>query len=212
MKLQFSPDDGKTWVDATEENFPAGGLTVTLPYPSGTGKDSHKFVVSHMFTTGNKAGTTETPSVTKTADGIQFTVTGLSPVSVAWSAIPFDVSIATVTNGTVYVSPAHTTAGTQVTITVTPKSGYKLSTLVVKDAAGNSYAISADNNGKYYFTMPAANVTVTATFSQISTATADSTNPKTGDDFEVIFWSGMMMTSLFGIAILVLGKKKFYQR
>ena len=212
VKLQFSPDDGKTWVDATEENFPAGGLTVTLPYPSGTGKDSHKFVVSHMFTTGNKAGTTETPAVTKTAEGIQFTVTGLSPVSVAWSAIPFDVSIAAVTNGTVYVSPAHTTAGTQVTITVTPKSGYKLSTLVVKDAAGNSYAISTDNNGKYYFTMPNANVTVTATFSKISTATADLTNPKTGDDFEVIFWSGMMMASLFSMAVLVLEKKKYYQR
>ncbi len=212
VKLQLSPDGGKTWVDATEENFPKSGLTVTLPYPSGTGKDSHNFVVSHMFTAGNKAGTTETPAVTKTADGIRFTVTGLSPVSVAWSAIAFDVNIAKVTNGTVYASPAHTTAGTQVTITVTPKSGYKLSTLVVKDAAGNSCTVSTDNDGKYYFTMPAADVTVTATFKKISTAVADTTNPKTGDDFQILIWSSMMMTALMGMAILMLNKKKFFER
>ena len=212
VKLQFSPDGGKTWVDATEENFPEAGLTVTLPYPSGTGKDSHRFVVSHMFTTGSKAGTTETPAVTKTATGIRFKVTGLSPVSVAWEAIPFDVKIATVTNGTVYVSPAHTEAGTQVTITATPKSGYKLSTLTVKDAAGNSYTVSTDNNDKYYFTMPAADVTVTATFTAKSNSVADTTNPKTGDSFQLVLWSSMTTTSLLALAVLLKNKKKYYQK
>ena len=123
-----------------------------------------------------------------------------------------NVKIADTTNGTVTANVSKAAEGTEVAITITPRRGYKLSTLMVKDAAGNSYAISTDNNGKYYFTMPAANVTVTATFSRISTATADPTNPKTGDDFHILYWSGMMLVSLSGLAALVLGKKKFYRR
>lgn len=30
VKLMVRQDGGRTWVKATEENFPAGGLTVTL--------------------------------------------------------------------------------------------------------------------------------------------------------------------------------------
>ncbi len=82
--------NGTGWVPATEENFPAEGVTVTLPYPSGTGKDSHDFTVAHMFTTdanGKKAGDVEYPEVTKTDAGIQFKVFSLSPISVGWKAV-----------------------------------------------------------------------------------------------------------------------------
>jgi hypothetical protein len=118
------------------------------------------------------------------------------------------ITVASATNGTVSISPEKAIEGTQVTITVTPKSGYKLSTLVVKDAAGNSYTVSTDNNGKYYFIMPAVEVTVTATFTKTSTSIADTSNPKTGDDFNMVLWSGMAMTSLLCMAAMVLGKKK----
>lgn len=56
--------------------------------------------------------------------------------------------------------------------------------------------------------MPAAEITVTATFTKTNTATADPTNPKTGDEFSLILWSGMAMTSLLCMAAMVLGKKK----
>ncbi len=75
------------WIKADRNNFPAEGLTVTLPYPEGTGKDSHDFVALHLFTedmNGFKAGETESPQVTKTEKGIEFTVRGLSPISVGW--------------------------------------------------------------------------------------------------------------------------------
>ncbi|MCD8314227.1 MAG: hypothetical protein LUD44_01080, partial [Firmicutes bacterium] len=89
VKLQFSRDGGITWEDATEENFPAEGITVTLSYPNDEVKanyENYDFVVLHMFTSGEKAGQTETPVVTKTADGIVVTLTGFSPVAVAWKA------------------------------------------------------------------------------------------------------------------------------
>ncbi len=87
--LQISTDGGLTWTDATEEDFPAGGITVTLPYPDGT-DSSYDFVVAHMFTLtserlGTVAGEVEYPTVTKTVDGIQVTLTGLSPVAIAWT-------------------------------------------------------------------------------------------------------------------------------
>ena len=82
--------NGTGWVPATEENFPAGGITVTLPYPSGTGKDTHDFTVAHMLTrdmNGMEAGEVEYPSVTKTDGGVQFRVYSLSPISIGWKTV-----------------------------------------------------------------------------------------------------------------------------
>lgn len=89
VTLQYSTDGGVSWVNATADNFPASGITVTLPYPDGTGKELQDFAVSHMFTVtsarlGTVAGGTETPAAVKTDDGIRVTLRGLSPVAVAW--------------------------------------------------------------------------------------------------------------------------------
>ncbi len=80
--------DGLGWQTAGKDNFPAQGLTITLPYPEGTGKDTHDFAVCHLFTedgNGHKAGEAEYPEVTKTEAGIRFKVNGLSPISVGWT-------------------------------------------------------------------------------------------------------------------------------
>lgn len=89
VTLQYSTDGGVSWVNATADNFPASGITVTLPYPNGTGKELQDFAVSHMFTVtssrlGTVAGGTEKPAAVKTDDGIRVTLRGLSPVAVAW--------------------------------------------------------------------------------------------------------------------------------
>lgn len=89
------PDKNGELVPASVENFPEGGkLTVTLPYPEGTNKDDYSFVVSHMFTTdffGKVPGDIETPDVRLTEDGVEFDVTGLSPIALGWLKI-FDGS------------------------------------------------------------------------------------------------------------------------
>lgn len=90
VRLQFW--NGREWIDATEDNFPLEGIKVTLPYPDGTDRNTHDFIVSHMFTVdsdrlGIKAGDVEYPPVTKIADGLQVTFKGLSPVAIAWKEL-----------------------------------------------------------------------------------------------------------------------------
>lgn len=81
--------DNKTvWSPAAKDSFPANGkITVLLPYPEGTGISGYEFVVVHVFTTDDfdkKVGNMESPSVTKTTDGLQVTTTGLSPIMIGW--------------------------------------------------------------------------------------------------------------------------------
>ena len=91
LTLYIGGTGATDWNVADGENFPAEGITVTLPYPAGTNASSHDFIVAHMFTAdigGHKAGEVELPAVTETADGLRFTVRSLSPVSVSWIAAP----------------------------------------------------------------------------------------------------------------------------
>lgn len=83
VKLYYSADGGKTWTQATRENFPAEGIRVTLPYPDGTNATDFDFVVTHMLTTGTP-GAVETLAVTKADNGLQFTVHSLSPIAISW--------------------------------------------------------------------------------------------------------------------------------
>ncbi|MCI8442800.1 MAG: hypothetical protein HFG27_09750 [Provencibacterium sp.] len=92
VQLLISLDGGKSWQPATEKDFPAGGITVILPYPQGTGRQTHDFAVTHMFTLtsarlGTTAGETEQPPVEKTEEGLKVTFHGLSPVGIAWKAV-----------------------------------------------------------------------------------------------------------------------------
>lgn len=79
--------NGAGWEKVTKDDFPSEGLTVTLPYPTGTGRDTNDFIVTHMFTedmNGFLAGDVEYPEADKTEEGITFTVNGLSPIAVGW--------------------------------------------------------------------------------------------------------------------------------
>ncbi|MDD3278834.1 MAG: MBG domain-containing protein [Lachnospiraceae bacterium] len=102
VELQISPDGGKTWKKATKENFPPEGLKVRMEYPKGTNASNFDFTVIHMFTedmNGHKAGEIESPAVTKTETYIEFTVTGLSPIAVAWKPVT-DSTTGNTTTGT----------------------------------------------------------------------------------------------------------------
>lgn len=66
-------------------------------------------------------------------------------------------------NGAMTISRKTASKGTTVTITVTPDEGYVLSGLTVTDKSGKEIAVT-EKNGKYTFTMPASNVTVSACF------------------------------------------------
>lgn len=99
-------DEGSGWIIAGPEHFGTnGGLTVTMPYPAGTGMNTHDFTVAHMFTSadfGKQPGEIEIPAVTKTNAGIQFSVTGLSPIMISWRAAQ------TTTPGDTQTTPGNT--------------------------------------------------------------------------------------------------------
>ena len=68
-------------------------------------------------------------------------------------------------NGTVVASASEAVAGTEITLTITPSTGYELDALTVVDASSNNVTVS---NNK--FTMPESNVTVSATFKEEDTS------------------------------------------
>ena len=76
----------------------------------------------------------------------------------------YDVAVSDGAHGSVTVSPKSASKGSTVTVTVTPDKGYALETLAVTDKNGSALDLTDRGNGKYTFTMPSGPVTVTATF------------------------------------------------
>lgn len=76
----------------------------------------------------------------------------------------YDVAVSDGAHGSVTVSPKSASKGSTVTVTVTPDKGYALETLAVTDKNGNALDLTDQGGGKYTFTMSSGPVTVTATF------------------------------------------------
>ncbi len=76
----------------------------------------------------------------------------------------YTITVNEATHGAVTASAAAAKQGTEITLTVTPDEGYQLDALTVVDEENNAVAV---NNFK--FSMPASNVTVTATFKEKET-------------------------------------------
>lgn len=84
-------------------------------------------------------------------------------VTSASSAVNYKVTVdKNIANGTVTTSETSLAAGKTFTVTATPNDGYELDAITVKDASDNP--INPNSDGSY--TMPASNVTVSATFAQ----------------------------------------------
>ena len=162
-------------VTVTDNKFtmPASNVTVTVEYEKDT--YTATFVIGNTTCGTNQVVFGEAVTIPETCvadtgyslgnwddelvmdeEGKTFTTTS--------TAIDYTI-IKVSTNGTIGVK---TTANynEEVTLTLTPTEGYELDTLTVKDASNNEVAVT---NNK--FTMPASNVTVTATFKK-STYTA----------------------------------------
>ena len=91
--LWVSTDNGQSWTEAAEADFPASGLTVTVPYPAGTGARGYVFTAAHMFAAGANAGEIEHPTASAAEKGVSFPVAGLSPVAVGWTAGSYAVTL-----------------------------------------------------------------------------------------------------------------------
>ncbi len=92
----------------------------------------------------------------------------------------YNVTVSSTTNGSVTANPTSAEAGTIIALTVTPESGYVLDALTVTDASSNTIEV-ADNK----FTMPASDVTVTATFKENEKPAATLTLSKNGETEDI---------------------------
>lgn len=103
--------------------------------------------------------TTEESNITITLDATNKKLT----ISAEPATQKYNITVASnITNGTVTTSETSLAAGKTFTVTATPNDGYELDIVTVKDASGNPITANADG----YYTMPASNVTVSATFVQ----------------------------------------------
>ncbi|OUO39688.1 S-layer homology domain-containing protein, partial [Flavonifractor sp. An306] len=76
----------------------------------------------------------------------------------------YAVSLAAPEHGTVTVSPKSAVKGSTVTVTATPDEGYRLDTLTVTDSQGNRLKLTDQGGGKFTFIMPGSQVKVEASF------------------------------------------------
>lgn len=102
--------------------------------------------------------------------------TGANGIPTGWTvqtaAPEYDISTSGISNGTVTASVNSTNASTAeanatVTLTASPATGYQLSSIAVTKANGEAVTTSGDGLTRT-FIMPTENVTVSATFTQIS--------------------------------------------
>ena len=162
------------WVQTYTVAFDTNGGSAVAPVTVDAGSTATKPVdpTKSGYTFGGwyKDSTLQTPW-----DFANGTVTADTTLYAKWTANPpapsyddsdptYAVSAPAAENGSVTVSPKNASAGSTVTITVKPDSGYVLETISVTDRNGNDLKLTDRGNGKYTFTMPGSRVEVKVTF------------------------------------------------
>ena len=143
--------------------------TATQTFTAGT-PQALKTIASLGFSKSgyNFAGWGTAANATKSAyaDGASYTASAAATLYAIWSTIPvYSMNIPVNQYGSVTASPATGIAGTEITLSNTPKIGWRFDSYTVTAADSSSVAVT---DGK--FTMPEKNVTVTATFVEIPAA------------------------------------------
>lgn len=149
----------------TTFTVPEGYLITKIEFTGVSGNAVSGFgATSGLTTSGNDGvweGSAQTVSFTASSAQVRCTL-----IKVTYST-PFSVEIdENITGGTVTASPSTAVEGAEVTLTVTPDAGYAIGTVSYTPEGGSATTITPVN-GVYSFTMPDANVTVSATFTAI---------------------------------------------
>lgn len=162
------------WVQTYTVAFDTSGGSAVAPVTVDAGstvtKPADPTKSGYTFGGWYKDSTLQTPW-----DFANDTVTADTTLYAKWTANPpapsyddsdptYAVSAPVAENGKIAVSPKNASAGSTVTITVKPDSGYVLETISATDKNGNDLRLTDRGNGKYTFTMPGSRVEVKVTF------------------------------------------------
>lgn len=160
----------QTYTVAFDTNGGSAVDPVTVDAGSTVTKPADPTKSGYTFGGWYKDSTLQTPW-----DFANGTVTADTTLYAKWTANPpapsyddsdptYAVSTPAAENGSVTVSPKNASAGSTVTITVKPDSGYVLETISATDRNGNDLKLTDKGNGKYTFTMPTSKVEIKVTF------------------------------------------------
>ena len=160
----------QTYTVAFDTNGGSAVAPVTVDAGSTATKPADPTKSGHNFGGWYKDSTLQTPW-----DFANGTVTADTTLYAKWTANPpapsyddsdptYAVSAPAAENGKIAVSPKNASAGSTVTITVKPDSGYVLETISATDRNGNDLKLTDKGNGKYTFTMPTSKVEIKVTF------------------------------------------------
>ena len=158
--------DGKTYHDytiylqSTVYEVEAGHTLALVIYAYEPGMAS--YTQNYQITLDNSTVSADIP-----VNAVRSTSGGSS--SGSSSSRTYSVTVEDSQNGTVTASPKRAEKGDTVSVTASANSGYAVSGVTVKTAGGDTVKVADNGNGKYTFTMPTANVTVTAAFSKTQT-------------------------------------------
>lgn len=150
-----------------------GGSAVgsqTVKYGGGAVRPENPTKLGYTFTgweldgTAFDFGTAITDDITLTAQWSRKSSGGSSGGS---ASSGYAVSVGSMKNGSVSISPKNAKKDDTVTITVIPDKGYKVDAVTVTDKDGKTIKVTEGKNGKYTFTMPASKVKVAATFTKV---------------------------------------------
>ena len=150
--VSFSPGEGSGTMPVVKVN---AGSDYTLPangFTAPTGKEFKAWLVN---------GTEYQP-------GAPIKVNAETIITALWKDKAPETYTITVKNptegGTITASANSATEGTQINLTVTPKENYQIESVTM-----NGTTLTAGADGNYSFTMPAGEVTITATFKKAET-------------------------------------------
>lgn len=160
----------QTYTVAFDTNGGSAAVDVTVAHGDKLTKPADPMKSGHNFGGWYKDSTLQTPW-----SFANDSVTEDTTLYAKWTANPpapsyddpdptYAVSAPTTENGKIAVSPKNASAGSTVTITVKPDSGYVLETISVTDKNGNDLKLTDKGGGKYTFTMPTSKVAIKVTF------------------------------------------------
>lgn len=140
-------DNGKE-KDITDAGIPANSIVKLYVTP----EDGYEFISIKYG--DSYPGGVESP--------YYFTINSNVTITATFKKIDYSVTISGTTNGAVTANKDTAQVGDTVNLTITPAESYELDTLKVSQSGGSE--VSVNNNT---FTMPASDVTVTATFKKV---------------------------------------------
>lgn len=177
MNVRLVRNDG---TEVRSENEGIASITVTLPYPAGTGPTGWDFAVKHM----KHNGSIEDVECQPTSGGLECTFASLSPVAIGYKAKGgtggsggsggggggwvryYLVKILDSEHGGVTADHTSVRSGDTVTLSAAPEEGFELEGITVTDSSGKEVELT-EKDGSYSFIMPASDVTVSSTFREL---------------------------------------------